>query len=148
MQFICEALVSDADRKRRGVHICDQLVEKAIEGKNARLSSRSLATDRATLCPADFGAALTDRAEKLRQQATVDKEIAEMTGFEAAKEMFADIKQKVEYVEAGGDHRMLETCLNMIVVGSPGTGKTSFAQPCRPPRCQLTDAAHQSSSPR
>lgn len=43
-----------------------------------------------------------------------------MTGFEAAKEMFADIKQKVEYVEAGGDHRMLETCLNMIVVGSPG----------------------------
>jgi hypothetical protein len=68
MQFICEALVSDADRKRRGVHICDQLVEKAIEGKNARLSSRSLATDRATLCPADFGAALTDRAEKLRQQ--------------------------------------------------------------------------------
>ena len=41
------------------------------------------------------------------QKATVDKEIAEMTGFEAAKEMFADIKQKVEYVEAGGDHRML-----------------------------------------
>ena len=128
MSFVCEQLVSAADLKRRGVHAAGALVEQAISNKNARLSSKAVLSDRSALTPSDFGAALTSKAEKLRQQAAVDAEIELMTGFEPAKEMFQDIREKVAYVEAGGDCRVLETCLNLVVVGNPGTGKTSFAR--------------------
>eukprot|EP01051_Picozoa_sp_SAG22_P010407 SAG22_NODE_936_length_6422_cov_3.290843_1_plen_1340_part_00 len=128
MTFICEQLVSDADRRRLGVHLPAQLVQTAVSNKNHRLGIGAVAVQRTALCPADFGAALASRAEQLRLQEAVDAEIDAMTGFEVAKTMFADIKKKVKYVEQGGDHRVLETCLNMVIVGNPGTGKTTFAR--------------------
>ena len=35
---------------------------------------------------------------------------------------------QVEYVERGGDPRLLEGCLNIVLTGNPGAGKTTAAR--------------------
>ena len=44
------------------------------------------------------------------------------------KEFLKDLRAKVEYVERGGDTRLLEGCLNIVLTGNPGAGKTSAAR--------------------
>jgi SpoVK/Ycf46/Vps4 family AAA+-type ATPase len=39
-----------------------------------------------------------------------------------------EFKTKVEYVEATRDVKVLQTCLNLVLTGSPGTGKTTLAR--------------------
>ena len=39
-----------------------------------------------------------------------------------------EFKTKIEYVEATRDVKVLETCLNLVLTGSPGTGKTTMAK--------------------
>jgi broad-specificity NMP kinase len=34
----------------------------------------------------------------------------------------------VKYVEKTGDRSALKTCLNLVLTGNPGTGKTTFAR--------------------
>ena len=41
---------------------------------------------------------------------------------------FELVKKKVLYVEKTGDHAALKTCLNIVLTGNPGTGKTTFAR--------------------
>merc|ERR1719261_1103697 len=38
------------------------------------------------------------------------------------------MRAKVRFVEAGGDERVLWTCMNLVLTGNPGTGKTTFAR--------------------
>lgn len=66
--------------------------------------------------------------ELQRRQDEVDAEIANMIGYRKAKEFLSEVKKKVEFVRAGGDREMLNTCLNMVITGNPGTGKTTFAR--------------------
>ena len=35
---------------------------------------------------------------------------------------------KVEYVQKGGDARLLDGCLNVVLTGNPGAGKTTAAR--------------------
>ena len=58
----------------------------------------------------------------------IDEEVASMIGMDNIKAFFAQVRKKVQYVQAGGQPQVLRTCLNMVVTGNPGTGKTTFAR--------------------
>jgi len=38
------------------------------------------------------------------------------------------LRAKVDYVQRGGDPRLLEGCLNVVLTGNPGAGKTTAAR--------------------
>ena len=70
-----------------------------------------------------------ERLEKERKRAAIDDEIEKVVGMESAKKWFEDIRGKVRFVENGGSPSVLsECCLNMVLTGNPGTGKTTLAR--------------------
>ena len=70
-----------------------------------------------------FGTMMTKGARK-----AIDDEIDAMVGMSEAKELIAQIRKKVQYFQAGGPPEVLQTCLNIVITGNPGTGKTTFAR--------------------
>jgi len=44
------------------------------------------------------------------------------------KAFLTQLQAKVEYVARGGDPRLLEGCLNIVLTGNPGAGKTTAAR--------------------
>ena len=54
--------------------------------------------------------------------------MAELVGMAPLKAHLAELKAKVEYVQGGGDPRLLEGCLNVVLTGNPGAGKTTAAR--------------------
>eukprot|EP01051_Picozoa_sp_SAG22_P008285 SAG22_NODE_622_length_8493_cov_196.309864_7_plen_1412_part_00 len=83
-----------------------------------------------TLLASDFGITDTPKYIHDAEKAKVDAELAELVGMHGAKEMFDGFKQTVEYVEATRDVKLLQTCLNLVITGNPGTGKTTLARLC------------------
>ena len=61
-------------------------------------------------------------------KAELDREVEGMIGMSEAKQWFRDLKSKVKLVEKTGDRAVLKMCLNVIITGNPGTGKTTFAR--------------------
>ena len=49
-------------------------------------------------------------------------------GMAPLKRFLQELRAKVEYVERGGDPRLLEGCLNIVLTGNPGAGKTTAAR--------------------
>ena len=58
----------------------------------------------------------------------IEAEILNLIGMEDAKHWFSEVKKKVKYVEKTGDRAAARTCLNLVVTGNPGTGKTTIAR--------------------
>merc|ERR1719230_1754805 len=44
------------------------------------------------------------------------------------KEHLRKIISRVEFVRMGGPPKVLEVCMNLVITGNPGTGKTTFAR--------------------
>ena len=44
-----------------------------------------------------------------------------------AKQKLLEFKGLVDYVEATRDVKVLQKCLNLVITGNPGTGKTTVA---------------------
>eukprot|EP01051_Picozoa_sp_SAG22_P034645 SAG22_NODE_15832_length_339_cov_0.662500_1_plen_101_part_01 len=63
-----------------------------------------------------------------QEKAIIDAEMDAMIGMDGAKQMMQEFKTKVQYVEATRDVKVLQTCLNLVLTGSPGTGKTTLAR--------------------
>jgi SpoVK/Ycf46/Vps4 family AAA+-type ATPase len=79
------------------------------------------------LTAADYG--ITDNtlgSQEAKELATA--ELDGMIGMAAGKRFFQEMKTKVEFVEKGGDIKILHTSLNMRITGNPGTGKTTLAR--------------------
>jgi SpoVK/Ycf46/Vps4 family AAA+-type ATPase len=74
----------------------------------------------------DFGIGV--KPGDVEEQEQIDAKVASMIGMVEAKQMFATIKRKVLYVDATGDYKVLQKCLNIVITGNPGTGKTTFAR--------------------
>ena len=72
---------------------------------------------------------LEEKEEQTKRRAAIDKEIDAITGMEAAKSWFEEIRGKVRYVENGGSQSVLQNCcLNIVLTGNPGVGKTTLAR--------------------
>ena len=95
----------------------------SIDHKNELIALASILT------PEDFsidlgGPKMGDK-ELIEQ---VEQEINQMVGLTEMKEFFKRLKRTVEYVERGGNPRILKQNLNLILTGNPGTGKTTMAR--------------------
>merc|ERR1712166_469788 len=85
------------------------------------------AADHTMLLPGDFGIGVAIGGGELAR-AAVAQEIDDLIGMDVAKEWFKKFQSKVEYVEKTGDRSALKTCLNLVITGNPGTGKTTFTR--------------------
>ena len=108
----------------------DSLSERMIEvlEANADMPKEELVELSKFLVAADFGITETPQYIRDAEKAKIDVEMNAMIGMDNAKEQLQEFKTKVEYVEATRDVKVLQTCLNLIITGSPGTGKTTLAR--------------------
>merc|ERR1719299_339418 len=56
------------------------------------------------------------------------QELEALPGFQEPKRFIKELQQRVEFVKAGGSPQLLETCMNVVLTGNPGAGKTTFAR--------------------
>merc|ERR1719343_1190732 len=68
------------------------------------------------------------KVELERSKVAVLQELEAMPGFEKAKTFLRGVLRRVEFVASGGNKSILETCMNLVLTGNPGTGKTTFAR--------------------
>lgn len=114
---LARALVEKADRVRED-RVFNSIMAEASAGAGAD-SARELIAD-------DFSIGATMVEVHLKHK--IDAEIQDLVGMSDAKSWFEQAKTKVKYVERTGDRTALKTCMNLVLTGNPGTGKTSFAR--------------------
>ena len=81
-----------------------------------------------TLQAADLGLEAAGLPSLLALRHAVQAEVDELVGMAPLKRFLQELRAKVEYVERGGDPRLLEGCLNIVLTGNPGAGKTTAAR--------------------
>eukprot|EP01043_Picozoa_sp_COSAG02_P013867 COSAG02_NODE_561_length_20308_cov_42.799495_12_plen_2050_part_00 len=114
---LARALVEKADRVRED-RVFNSIMGEGNDGAGAD-SARQLIAD-------DFAIGATMVEVQLKDK--IDAEIQDLVGMSDAKSWFEQAKTKVKYVERTGDRTALKTCMNLVLTGNPGTGKTSFAR--------------------
>jgi SpoVK/Ycf46/Vps4 family AAA+-type ATPase len=76
----------------------------------------------------DFGIKAT-LGETQEVKDALDVKLDRLVGMHEAKELFEDYRNVIAAVESGIQTKQaLKTCLNLVITGNPGTGKTSFAR--------------------
>lgn len=99
------------------------------DGDGAMSTPASAAAEDATtrcFIASDFNMDAKLVQEQLKVE--VDRDIQDLIGMDEAKIVFHAAKAKVRYVEKTGDKSALKTCLNLVITGNPGTGKTMFSR--------------------
>jgi SpoVK/Ycf46/Vps4 family AAA+-type ATPase len=114
-------------------NLARELVDKADRIREDRVFSSIMgegggaaADNPRELIADDFAIGATMVEVQLKDK--IDAEIQDLVGMSEAKTWFAQAKTKVKYVERTGDRTALKTCMNLVLTGNPGTGKTSFAR--------------------
>ena len=108
----------------RNAHLASELVQRAISHRNQRVALPRLLTLPPTLSAADLGLQSHGLMSLLAQRAAVDAEVGELVGMAPLKRFLEELRAKVEFVGRGGDPRLLEGCLNVVLTGNPGAGAT------------------------
>ncbi|CAE8592115.1 unnamed protein product, partial [Polarella glacialis] len=120
--------------ERGNLALARRLLQRAVQNRITRLFNRIQEGEQPGECPEserltveDFevGAPLGEGKE---QKDAIDEEVGNLIGMGKAKEWFAQVRQKVAFVEQTGTRSDLRVCLNIIITGNPGTGKTTFAR--------------------
>lgn len=120
---------SSADLARLNAHLAVIMMQRAIQNKSKRQPLRLTGIGNpAVMLPEDFGISELAQLDLERQRAKVMQELECMPGMTGAKTFLNDIVKRVEYVKAGGSPSVLEGCLNLVLTGNPGVGKTTFAR--------------------
>ena len=119
-------------REKLAVHITDHYISQIpkqngglavnlTEEAMGRLAKRCIADSivggdiASTLTAADFAIAAETDSEEARR--LIEEEIQSLVGMAAGKAIFDDMRQRVLYVEKGGNKRVLQVCLNMVITG-------------------------------
>jgi len=120
--------------ERGNLVIAQKLLQRGIQNRITRLFNRIQEGDHPgespeseALTAADFEID-TPLGEGEEEKAAIDEEVRNLIGMQKAKDWFAQVRQKVAFVEQTGTRSDLRVCLNIIITGNPGTGKTTFAR--------------------
>merc|ERR1719380_552230 len=62
------------------------------------------------------------------ERAKVKADVEGLIGMTEQKAYLHRLQKRVEFVKNGGSPKLLETCMNVVLTGNPGTGKTTFAR--------------------
>ncbi|CAE7177926.1 spoVK, partial [Symbiodinium pilosum] len=120
--------------ERGNLALARRLLQRAVQNRITRLFNRIQEgetpgenPESEFLTTEDFevGAPIGEGKE---QKDAIDEEVSNLVGMTKAKEWFAQVRQKVAFVEQTGTRSDLRVCLNIIITGNPGTGKTTFAR--------------------
>ena len=90
-----------------------------------RLTTAALVTDTGLLIDEDFGILDRPKVGDMEERAKVEAEVQTMIGMKAAKDFFEETKRIVQFLENGGNPKILHTSLNMVITGNPGTSVAS-----------------------
>ena len=120
---------SQAHGKRKKNNKSKSFARLRQTSNGAAAAKKELAIVASLLTPEDFGMDLG--GPKIGDDeliAEVEAEFNKMVGLDQVKEFFFRLKKSVEFVERGGNPRILKQNLNLILTGNPGTGKTTIAR--------------------
>eukprot|EP01050_Picozoa_sp_SAG11_P004060 SAG11_NODE_249_length_11637_cov_3.320073_5_plen_179_part_00 len=98
-----------------------RLATRIVDGGDSAVSTQ-------ILIPADY--AIDEKKQDIMEEEkqNIAHEVQNLTGMAEGKELFEEITQRVMFVNSGGNPKVLDVCLNMVVTGNPGTGKTTFSR--------------------
>merc|ERR1719379_1750673 len=63
-----------------------------------------------------------------QERMAINREVDGLIGMQEQKDYLYKLQKRVEFVRSGGSPKLLETCMNVVLTGNPGTGKTTFAR--------------------
>ena len=80
------------------------------------------------LIASDFGIIEVPQLVREQEKQKIDEEVSKLIGMDNAKQKLREFKGLMDYVEATRDVKVLQKCLNLVITGNPGTGKTTLAR--------------------
>jgi len=111
------------------------LVEQAVERMTCRLmddpkrfENKDLRVVGDVLTCADFQIFAASEDAAAQERAAINREVDGLIGMQEQKDYLYKLQKRVEFVRSGGSPKLLETCMNVVLTGNPGTGKTTFAR--------------------
>merc|ERR1719379_2023462 len=63
-----------------------------------------------------------------QERMAINREVDGLIGMQEQKAYLHRLQKRVQFVKNGGSPKLLETCMNVVLTGNPGTGKTTFAR--------------------
>ena len=108
----------------------DNLSERLVElmEANPDMDKDEVVSLSHVLIASDFGIVEVPQLVREQEKEAIDEKVSKLIGMDNAKQKLLEFKGLVDYVEATRDVKVLQKCLNLVITGNPGTGKTTLAR--------------------